>query len=322
MTTDGEGGAYLSPEDAFGILGNETRLDILQVLWEAYEPYADDTTLTFSELYDRVGYDDTGNFNYHLEKLTDHYVRQTNIGYELTNSGLEVVRAIIAGTVNERPHLDPVEIDEACPICGAPIEVDYDRQRTIARCTECPGFFSRGRSDAADPCLFHLLYPPGGWEGRTPEEVFHATIEYNFHHIRALRDGICPFCAGVVDETLDICESHEVAEGEMCPTCDRFHLVEVRERCRRCKASEWGPLSIAILTHPLVAGFYHEHGIEHEFASSESFLRGAEISEEVLQMDPLRLRVTIPCDNETLRLTLDEELEVVNVVRETSHAVQ
>ena len=47
----------LAPDEAFTIVGNETRIQILQTLGEADEP------LVFSELYDRVEYDTTANFN-------------------------------------------------------------------------------------------------------------------------------------------------------------------------------------------------------------------------------------------------------------------
>ena len=317
---EGEAGepVQLSPDDAFAVLGDETRLGILQALWEAHDPHADDDAVPFSELYERVGHDDTGNFNYHLGQLTDHFVTQTATGYTLTGSGFEVVRAVLAGTVSERPRIDPIAIDSRCPRCGGQIQIYYVNQRTMARCIECAGLFGSDRADGDYDCLFHLPFPPAGWEDRTPEEVFHATIRYNFHKIAAYRDGVCPYCGGVVDETIDVCEDHETSERDLCPRCDRYHLVEVREMCRRCKSSEWGPLTIAILTHPAVTAFYKEHGIEHRFASWESCLRGGTATDEILETDPLRIRVTIPCEDEKLHLTLDRELTVHKTVRETS----
>lgn len=305
-----------TPEEAFALLGNETRLRVLQVLWEAHEPYGPPAPIPFSGLYDRVGHDDTANFNYHLQQLIDRFIRRTDEGYVLMEAGLAVVRAVIAGTVTERPDIQPSPTDIACSQCGAPIVVAYDNQRTAARCTECSGLFGRARSPAFDETLFHLPFPPGGWEGRTPEEVFHATVEYNFHQIASYRAGICPYCAGMVEESIDVCEAHEPGDSGLCPACERSHLVEVRETCRRCKASEWGPLSIAILTHPFITAFYHDHGIEHRFASWESFRRGATIETEVVETEPLHIRVTVPCADELLRLVVDEELSVLSAERE------
>lgn len=73
-TAADEGGAGLSPDDAFGLLGNETRLAILQALGDAADP------LSFSELRDRVWVSDSGQFNYHLDQLTGPFVGQTDEG--------------------------------------------------------------------------------------------------------------------------------------------------------------------------------------------------------------------------------------------------
>jgi len=56
MTTDADGSesSTLSPDDAFRVLGNETRMEILRALGDADGP------LPFSELHDRVGTRDSG----------------------------------------------------------------------------------------------------------------------------------------------------------------------------------------------------------------------------------------------------------------------
>ena len=69
MTDDG---ATLAPDDAFELLGNETRVRILQTLGTADEP------VPFSELHDRVGLRDSGQFNYHLDRLVGHFLQKTD----------------------------------------------------------------------------------------------------------------------------------------------------------------------------------------------------------------------------------------------------
>ena len=64
----------LQPDEAFVTLGNETRIEILRALQDAGGP------LAFSELRDRVGVDDPGQFNYHLGKLAGHFVRKDEGG--------------------------------------------------------------------------------------------------------------------------------------------------------------------------------------------------------------------------------------------------
>ena len=61
----------LTPDEAFAVLGNEIRLDIVRVLWNAdaaheYDDVSDTAeTISFSELRRRVDIDDNGKFNYH-----------------------------------------------------------------------------------------------------------------------------------------------------------------------------------------------------------------------------------------------------------------
>jgi DNA-binding transcriptional ArsR family regulator len=76
MATDPgpEGGTMPAPEEAFAVLGNEIRLEILQRLGEADEP------LAYSELFERMDYDDSGNFSYHLDQLVGHFVGRSDGG--------------------------------------------------------------------------------------------------------------------------------------------------------------------------------------------------------------------------------------------------
>ena len=92
----------IPPERAFGLLADETRLAIIQALWAATELDADGTVgqeasaVRFSDLFAALGIDDTGNFNYHLEKLRGHFVATTDGGYVLTGDGVEVARHALA----------------------------------------------------------------------------------------------------------------------------------------------------------------------------------------------------------------------------------
>ena len=317
----------LSPNDAFAILANETRFAIVQTLWELYDPddpanvvkfsdlYDGDNAVAFSELYERVGYDDTGNFSYHLEQLTDHFVRRTDTGYELTEAGFEIARAIVAGTVRERPRIDAAEIDATCPRCDAPVVVDYEDHHLSASCSRCPGIWQN--STGEDGVLFTLPFPPTGLSDRTPEEAFHATLAFNLNRIQSFITGICPDCSSDVVESIDVCETHEPGDRGGCSQCNRQHRIEVAEVCHQCKSVSRGPLTIAILAHPAVTAFYHDHGIEHQFASWETFRRAQTVEEEILAEDPLCISLTIPCGDEELQLCLDDELDVVEVTRST-----
>lgn len=87
------GGPTLPPDDAFSVLGNETRMEIIQELADASD------RLPFSELRDRVGVSDSGQFNYHLDKLVGHFVEDTEDGYGLRRAGERVIEAVVSGAV-------------------------------------------------------------------------------------------------------------------------------------------------------------------------------------------------------------------------------
>ena len=103
--------------EAFKLLSDGTRLEILQALWEAHDP-ADETPVRFAELRERVGVDDPGRLNYHLNRLAENFVRRTEDGYELTDSGKRIVRTLLSGTAVDDPEIEPVAVDVSCWYCG------------------------------------------------------------------------------------------------------------------------------------------------------------------------------------------------------------
>lgn len=125
MSTDAETDETtpLAPDDAFAVLGNETRMEILQTLGKGDEP------LSFSELRDRVGMRDSGQFNYHLGKLQGHFIRKVDDEYELRGAGRRVVEAVLSGALTDDPVVEPTVIDMDCRLCGAPIELGFDHDR-------------------------------------------------------------------------------------------------------------------------------------------------------------------------------------------------
>lgn len=60
----------VTPEEAFALLANETRVSALEALWESRGEI-----VPFSELRRRVGVRDAGQFHYHLSKLCDQIGR-------------------------------------------------------------------------------------------------------------------------------------------------------------------------------------------------------------------------------------------------------
>ena len=104
----------LPPDEGFEVLGNETRMEILRALGEAGEP------LQFSELRERVGVRDSGQLNYHLERVVGQFVRKRGRLRSARRAGAWS-RSSSSGVVTETPVVEPTRIDHPCHYCGSPI---------------------------------------------------------------------------------------------------------------------------------------------------------------------------------------------------------
>jgi hypothetical protein len=302
-----DGSDALSPDEAFVLLGNDTRIGILQALWEAFESGKGDNALPYSELFDQVDIADSGNFSYHLEKLAGPFVRSTAEGYELKQTGINVVRAVVSGTLTEDSAYNSTGVDVTCPLCDAPVEIDYADYFMNIVCTTCNG---RARWNDEYGHLFGAHVPPAAVDQHSIEEAFHAAVTFSLHEVGLFHEGVCPHCLGPVETTVDVCADHDPA-GALCPNCDRFNMADVWMVCATCKRSIPPPATVVVLTHPKVTAFYHGHGIEHRFATWDTVARSYRVGEELLSESPLKMRFTIPAGDDELRLTLDDELNVV-----------
>lgn len=316
------GAAGPAAVEAFKLLGNETRLAILLALWEAYDPRGSEDGVPFSELFDRVGYHDTGNFNYHLGQLTDHFVAEGEDGYRLQNAGLKLIQTVIAGTGLGERSLGPTEIPRTCHRCGAQIELSYEDEHLYNICPDCAGNLGPDSSYGAPRgTVMAVDFDPAGLSNRTPGEVFLAgTIEFLQESV-LLVNGVCPECSGHVVESVHICESHDLQPGEVCSECGTRDEVRVSYVCSICKHASAFPVEGVFHDHPEVVAFRHERGIAgiHELDDPADCGRlwdhlmryGHELESE----DPVRIRVTAPGNGAELQLTLDGELEVLDVER-------
>lgn len=300
------GSDQLPPDEAFVLLGNETRIGILQALWEVFDPYTSDNAIPFSALYKRVGSADTGNFNYHLGKLTDHFVRQSDDGYELTAPGFEIVRAVVAGSATENPILEPTAINANCARCDGPVEIAYEDGTIWSRCAECEGYWQ------GDGELFGFGLPPEGLRNRGPDDIFDATIAYSIRRFETMNDGVCPECGGTVDASLTVCEDHDAGDG-ICDACGFHYLGIITLVCDSCKFAWRSPSWAPVHCHSAIISFYYDRGVEHVQSSWEAIRRGFGWSEELLSTDPIKLRITVSHEGDELHAILDETGTVVDV---------
>lgn len=303
--------------EAFTLLANETRLAILLALWEAGELREIGwAPVPFSELRERVGMPDSGQFNYHLGELEGEFVERIDDGYKLNPTGDNVVMAIIGAIGFEEAAFPATEIDLECPICGAPTAIAYQDTRLYHLCTECDGNY-----DLDD-------YPAGmlaNWESisdaalkdRTARAIHSAASLKGYHSYALAAAGVCQNCGGQIDNSLELCENHDPAPGGLCPECDRGDEVASLGVCGVCKFKLLGPVANAALHHPAVIAFYWEHGLElghdpHDTGRLSTNKR-RNTDEELLSRNPPRVRVTFNHQGDEIELIYDEEMNVIEV---------
>ncbi len=297
----------LTPEQAFSLVGNATRLSILRALWEAKEPF-EPAGLSFSELRERAGVDDSGQFNYHLDKLVPRFVRRVDDAYQLSFAGNTVSKAVIAGTVTTELEREPVEVDADCPYCGAPVTIQRLSGFNCVACTECDGHF---QAEAVPGLLFAFELPPAGHADRTPEEVLRATLSYELYRYDARSEGVCPDCGGRVETWLEVCEDHP--ESGFCDACAARDRTLVRWLCGSCREDSTGPGYALALRHPAVGAFLQDRGLEPRRGSWELMKVGGQFDERVESTDPIRVRYTLEYEGHTIELTVEGDGSVRTV---------
>ncbi|WP_435332977.1 winged helix-turn-helix domain-containing protein [Haloarchaeobius sp. TZWWS8] len=305
----------LPPDEAFELLGHETRFRILEELGDA------DGNLSFSELRERVGVRDTGQFNYHLGKLTGRFVTKAEPddgdtggddddgsehddeigGYHLTGAGRQVVGAVLSGGYTKAMDAETVEMNATCLDCGEPMELAFETDSVRVTCTDCGMQFT------------DVEVPAGVLEGYGPDAAAAVVDRWLKRHLGIASLGFCPTCHGQLARRLQVPADPDAPDW--LPDDDEFEVVS-RAECRRCSQNWYSDLGAALLSHPAIVAFHHEHGVDvrsrpmwdHEWLSTKTA--------DVVQREPLRVELALSLDDERLVLTVDRDLQIVEERRE------
>lgn len=312
-TPPGEAGPHAT--EAFALLGNETRLAILLALWKMYDPHAEDNTVAFSQIYDRVDYDDPGSFRYHLKQLDGHFIRQRaeGEGYELRTPGLKFVQVVIAGAGVQDGTPAPTVIDHDCPFCEAQTAISYRDGLVVQVCTACDGV----TDENVPGFLSAVPFDPAGVADRTPEEIRAASRVAAWRQTQLMFEGLCPACSGRVTSWIECCLDHD--STGVCEKCRMQFAAVARFQCQVCKNHNVSSPAALAMMHSDVMAFYATHDVSTRVHADDfetvrtvfDLMRDHEVT--VLATEPPRATVTAAVDNDEITLTFDENASVVDV---------
>ncbi|MEF8863654.1 MAG: hypothetical protein V5A40_18170 [Haloarculaceae archaeon] len=281
------------PTSTFSLLGNETRLRIVLELGDASEP-GTFGVLGFSELQSRVGVRDNGTFNYHLSRLTGEFVERAEGGYRLALPGVYVYRALRTGPLAETPDHGRLETDVPCPTCAVPQEVWVEEGRGTLGCPDCG--------------TVNYRYPlPAGGQARTAGPALaRALRERAIHDAGAMLRGFCPYCSGSIHRDVGV-------DVEVLPDGDRVEGVDDLTLTLACEHCGWFIHTNAagmLDSHPRVSAFLLERGVD---SYRQDPWRVADFSVDVRSKEPWIAHVRVTCEDGTLSLELDGDLQVVDL---------
>lgn len=272
--------------EAFEVLGDETRVAIIGALAAERRKSPGSRAVSFSELRDRTEIDDSGRFNYHLDKLVGQFVEQTEAGYRLNSVGKFVAGAVMSGYYEG----DTLEIDghelESCPLCDGILDVGYE-----------DGMLRVGCSNNHQ---FNTWVPPRAFNGRTIESVVEVAATTAIGRLRQVGRGSCHLCFGTV-------------EWELIPTEDNPDVpvaVVHGGQCQGCGAGYTTTPGTFALLAPMVQAELYAHGVTMWDAPVRWFIKCDEATIDSFDASTGRVTVTEDLDSVSLTVTTDERGDV------------
>jgi len=233
---------------AFSMLDSEIRLSILDALYERTAgPGPFSTKVSYSSIQSAVGIEDSGRFNYHLDRLTDRFVVKSGGGYRLSESGRAVVHLRRTRTLTDDPLVEPEPVEADCYRCGTPLEAFYACGHLVTRCVNCDGVVDHEMFPSGT--LSVLSYPPSGVSGVDIQTAFERVHRRIMGTYRAMADGFCPQCGHDVQARLPPREALTSRHDDDLLSCVT-HDGLIEFNCTHCGQRR--------ITHPLCAMDDHD----------------------------------------------------------------
>lgn len=278
-----------SPTASFELVSHETRVSILNILADHQRRRPHEPHLPFSEVRERVDHHDPGNFNYHLNKLLGSLVTKHSDGYQLSYIGLKIVGAINANHYDCAEEGCFLEIATLCPICGEPAMASYEEDLLRFEC-----------DNDHEP---QLNFPHKLTDRDKHNNLLRILSLINQQEMELALQNVCPLCYSQMASRIEFDDANEDTHTHMfrgtCDTCG-LHICNTAGSC--------------IIRHPVTVGFLYGHG---EDIRTEPYWMFDFCTDEAVMISetPLRLRVDIERGEQELRLTLNENANVVDIKR-------
>lgn len=320
------------PEEAFKLLGHETRLGILHALWEEHggEGPPPDSPVTFTALRKHVGLHDGSQFNYHLDKLTGRYIGKTDEGYFLRRPGYRIIQTVLSGTGMKPVSVSPQPFEFDCEYCDAETVVGYHDEYLYHACTECVGGWGTAEEfpipapELGTGGLLGLFGVDPNWAAAPHTmDIRDLYLREIYQTIQSVLTGLCDSCYGEIHGTVDICQDHEATSDALCQACDRRYRIRVVYECSSCEEKSGMPPGWVVVYHPATVQFAFEQGMvigqpndPESLRETYDLARSADVT--VTDEQELEISVDFAIDSDVLRFRLDTELNVLEIDERTS----
>jgi DNA-binding transcriptional ArsR family regulator len=276
------------PSEVFAALGDETRMDVLRALAESWNRagFELDYALSFTDLLQATGVEDSGRFNYHLQRLTDHFVRKTDDGYEFRYLGWKIARLILSEGIHEPYDVEPLSFSSTCYACSHGTLVGrYVNEWLWIRCPAC------------ETPITDVEMRPHVVTDRSRAEVVALCDRRTRRRIDLFLDGVCADC---LDDT-------ELTAGTHAWGPDEF--VRLIHECSGCD-TRWLPaMGWYALDDPRVVAFYADRGVD--VASVPYWELGPLVSDAYTTVvgpaeAPERFVIEFSCRGDTVSVSVDD----------------
>lgn len=289
--------------ELFRLLGNETRMRIMRVLWSEFdfEYYVTESRepTSFGSIREQAEVADSGNFNYHLGELTGTLVADVEGGYVLTPLGYNLMRSIDRYADFAYHTIDEWEVADPCPFCDGTLAATYRREVLEVRCRDCAAL-------AADGNFTFVELSSIGAQHLDREQLLDAAILTLSSKVRSSMWGICWDCNAPMETTLVLCDDHDLDPRGTCSNCENRYRTRVRASCSACGTSGLGPTVEYAIVTPSVGALFGSAGRSPGQIGPWRYrlaaLGGA--TERVTATDPVTTEITFAFDENTCRATI------------------